>query len=281
MFTSARNAATKRRSREEDLSGYGLVEWEAAGIAVVEVEGAVLAEDRVGVVEAVVRGDISTEFLKKLYFEKKLSLPLIAKLTNFPACSIRYRFKKENIKLRTVSEGTKLAMQRPEIKQKTQRTWFKKGQRVSLKTEFKKDSIPWNKGKSWPEEFKKKQSIIIKQLMKNNPEHIKKILTFRRPNKTEEKLTFLFQKYFPNEFKFVGNGSFMIEGLNPDWIDCNDKKLIIELFGEPWHAKEEERERIDTFAKYGYKTLILWWKEARNEKLVVEKVRNFISSGGW
>jgi len=140
--------------------------------------------------------------------------------------------------------------------------------------------IPWNKGKHWPEEFKKKQSRIFKELIKNNPEYLKKILTFRRPNKTEKKLDLLFQKYFPAEFKFVGDGSFIIENLNPDWIDCNGKKLIIELFGEPWHAKEEERKRIDTFAKYGFKTLILWWKDTRNEKLVIEKVRNLIASGG-
>ena len=171
---------------------------------------------------------------------------------------------------------TKKAMKRPEVKIKIQKTWFKKGQRVSKKTEFKKGFIPWNKGRPWPEEFRKKQSIIRKEMIKNNPELLKKALTFRRPNKTEEKLTSLFQKNFPNEFKFVGNGSFVIEGLNPDWINCNGKKLIIELFGEPWHEKEEVEKRIDIFARYGFKTLILWWKETRNEKMLIEKVRNFI-----
>jgi hypothetical protein len=311
-----------------------------------------LAEVEVEGVAPVVRGDVSTEFLKKLYFEEKLSLPQISKLTNFPICSIRYRLNKENVKLRSISEGTKLAlqrpevrnktsktwfkkglipwnkgkehplvkgdrnpmkrlevrkkvsetnkiivpklykehpeilekiriatkkaMQRPEVKIKTQRTWFKKGQRISKKTEFKKGHKTWNKGRPWPEEFKKKQSIIRKEFIKNNPELLKKVLTFRRPNKTEEKLTFLFQTIFPNEFKFVGNGSFVIEGLNPDWINCNGKKLIIELFGEPWHTKEEVEERIETFSKYGFKTLIIWWRETRDEKMLVEKVRNFI-----
>lgn len=115
-------------------------------------------------------------------------------------------------------------------------------------------------------------------------ELLKKFLTFRRPNKTEEKLTILIQENFPNEFKFVGDGSVVIEGLNPDWINCNGKKLIIELFGEPWHKKEEADKRINTFSKYGFKTLIIWWKESRNKKLLNEKVRNFMlnsPSGGW
>jgi hypothetical protein len=305
----------------------------------------------------VVRGDISTELLKKLYFEEKLSLPQISKLINFPACSTRYRFNKEDIKLRSISEGTKLAlqrpeirnkisktwfkmglipwnkgkehplvkgnknsmkrpevrkkvsetnkivipklykehpeilerirtatkdaMQRPEVKQKTQKTWFKKGSRASPKTEFKKGHKTWNKGRPWPEEFRRKQSLIIKEMIKNNPEILKKSLIFRRPNKTEEKLTSLLQANFPNEFKFVGDGSFVIEGLNPDWVNCNGKKLIIELFGEPWHTKDEVEKRIDMFAKYGFKTLIIWWKETRNKKLLVEKVRNFIVSSRW
>ena len=316
-----------------------------------------LAEGRVEVAVAVVHGDVSTEFLKKLYCENKLSLPQISKLTNFSESSIRYRLKKENIKLRAVSEGTKLAMQRedvvnkisktwfrrnhipwnkgkenpfwkgdknpmknpeirkkvsekmkvsvpklykehpeiiekiknetkkamqrPEIKQKVQTTWFKKGYRISPRTEFKKWRIPWNKGRPWSEEFKKKQSIARKQLIENNPELLKKMLTFARPNKAENKLGCLLQKYFPNTFKFVGDGSFVVNGLNPDWIDCNDQKLIIELFGEHWHEKEEERKRIETFAKHGYSTLIIWWKEMRNEKNVTRKIANFLVNEGW
>lgn len=305
----------------------------------------------VAVVEgvAVVRGDVSTEFLKKLYFEKKLSLPQIAKLTNFPACSIRYRFKKENIKLRGISEGTRLAMRRPEIIKRTSKTWFKKGiipwnkgkpwsekykeemrkiQKQNLKllnnpnvkkTQFKKGSIPWNKNKkmsdkyrekiskatkkamknpeirekvkktqfkighaTWnkgvprSEETKRKLSKRISELIKNNPDYLRKILIFRRPNKAEKKLDNWIQSSFPNEFKFVGNGSFIIEGLNPDWINCNGKKQIIELFGERWHEPEEEQLRKDIFAKYGYRTLVVWYEELKNRKLVLNKIQHFL-----
>ena len=187
-------------------------------------------------------------------------------------------------KIRT---ATRNAMQRPEVKLKTKKTWFKKGQSVSPETEFKKGLVPWNKGKPWPEEYRKRQSILQKESIKNNPERLKKALTFRRPNKTEERLTSLFQTKFPNEFKFVGDGSLVIEGLNPDWVNCNGKKLIIELFGEPWHKQEEDKKRIETFSRYGFRTLVIWWKETRDEKILIEKVRNFMidssggASGGW
>jgi len=167
-----------------------------------------------------------------------------------------------------------------------------KGKRFSPITEFKKGNITWNRGKEHfyvkgdknpmkrPEVRKKvseKNRIANKLAYLKDPILVKRVLTFRRPNKTEKKLIKIFQKNFPNEFKFVGDGLFVIEGLNPDWVNCNGKKLIIELFGEPWHEKEEAEKRINIFAKYGFKTLIIWWKETRNKKLLIEKVRNFIS----
>jgi very-short-patch-repair endonuclease/Ni/Co efflux regulator RcnB len=211
-------------------------------------------------------------------FKKRMSI--IQKhnpeLLNHPNIK-KFQFKKDS----TPWNKNRKNVYSKEVIEKIERGWFKKGQRISPETEFKKGHETWNKGIPWPEEFRRKQSIIRKEMIKNNPELLKKSLTFRRPNKTEEKLTSLFQKHFPNEFKFVGDGSFIIEGLNPDWINCNGKKLIIELFGERWHEPNEESSRKEIFSKYGFKTIVIWWKETRNEKLVIEKVRNFIISDSW
>jgi len=85
-----------------------------------------------------------------------------------------------------------------------------------------------------------------------------------RPNKPETKVRDMLDKYFAREWQYTGNGKVFIEGLNPDFININGQKLIIEVFGTYWHGKhartwrETSQGRVDTFAKYGYLTLILW-----------------------
>ena len=37
-------------------------------------------------------------------------------------------------------------------------------------------------------------------------------------------------------FKYTGDGSFWIDKLNPDFIECNGKKTCIEIFGDYWHS---------------------------------------------
>jgi len=177
-----------------------------------------------------------------------------------------------------IKKATRKAMQRPEVRAKTQKTWFKKGERSSPRTEFKKGSIPWTKGKPRPIKTKRKIRNTLRELYKNNPEYLKKILTFRRPNKSEEILDSWIQSYFPKEFVFVGNGSFIIEGSNPDWVGCGGKRQIIELFGEPWHNPEEEQLRKNRFAKLGYHTLVIWYEELKDKKSVLGKIRNFIEA---
>ena len=72
----------------------------------------------------------------------------------------------------------------------------------------------------------------------------------------------------------------LIDGKTPDWININGQKLIIEYFGNHWHELSEEEERIKFFAKYGYRTLIIWASEFyRNKDLVKNKIKLFILGG--
>lgn len=108
---------------------------------------------------------------------------------------------------------------------------------------------------------------------------------FHKPNKPELHLKALLDQFWPGDWEYVGDGKVIIEGFCPDFINCNGKKQIIELFGRsyhdpevtylkhiPYHQTEEGRKEI--FARYGYQTLIIWDNELKNENEVVSKINN-------
>ena len=156
-----------------------------------------------------------------------------------------------------------------------------------------KGRISWNKGKNkfidsrvastarklkghLVSEFtRKKISENVKRGL--TPERIKRSLKFKVPNKDESHLNKLLKINFPHEWKFVGDGKVIIEKKNPDFININGKKQIIEMYGTYWHKPEEVQPRIDTFAKYGYKTLVVWDYELDDETKVIERVKNLSS----
>ena len=103
-----------------------------------------------------------------------------------------------------------------------------------------------------------------------------------KPNGPERKLDNILSKNWPNEWKYVGDGQVSFDGLCPDFINCNSKKLIIELFGDYWHSPEmsdnwrrSELGRIMVFSQFGYKTLVIWERELRDESRVVLKIKQF------
>lgn len=102
------------------------------------------------------------------------------------------------------------------------------------------------------------------------------------PNKCEKGLDRILQQFFPNQWKFVGCGDFILAGKCPDFIHTSKKK-IIELFGDYWHSEEKtgvpteqhmlERKRI--FSKCGYQTLIVWEHELKDIETLMKKVETF------
>jgi len=107
----------------------------------------------------------------------------------------------------------------------------------------------------------------------------------RKPTAPELKLLALIEKHnLP--YRYVGDGAVWFEGYNPDFIDINGAKGIIELFGDYWHTgaikswRETEGGRIYHFAKFGFKTLILWENELENEEVVVGKIKKFTEKAG-
>lgn len=104
---------------------------------------------------------------------------------------------------------------------------------------------------------------------------LEKIRQHTRPTEPEKHLDLLLSLYFPNEWSYVGDGKVIIERKNPDFINRNGKKLIIELFGDYWHDASEAEDRMKFFKKYGFRCLIIWQSELKEPKTVVKRVREF------
>ena len=126
-----------------------------------------------------------------------------------------------------------------------------------------------------------------------NPEFVEERLkTFKfRPNKPEKLLMELIKKNnLP--FNYTGDGEIWFRGktmsFNPDFLSKNPKH-IIEVFGDYWHNRKDmekrDKERLETYAKYGYKTLVIWEHELTTNKYgktlskqeIINKIKVFIN----
>ena len=109
----------------------------------------------------------------------------------------------------------------------------------------------------------------------NSPTHLKKMWKAwsKRPNKAELKLQDILDEYFPNTWKYVGDGQLIIGGKCPDFADINGKKDLIELFGTYWHQPDEVVPRERHFRDYGYSCTIIWENELQDKEEVVRKIK--------
>jgi len=154
---------------------------------------------------------------------------------------------------------------------------------------------------AWTSIKRKKRSELIKNLWQNNEyrekqhkqrcseencERFSKLMSsdevrkksllgsHKRPTSAEKSFMMFTQKY-DLPYKYVGNGSFIIAGKNPDFIHSNGKKNVIEIYGAYWHNIEDGINRVNYFYDHGYRTLIIWDWELGNEAKILEKVSEF------
>ena len=113
----------------------------------------------------------------------------------------------------------------------------------------------------WSNRDPEKQKQINKKISKALKGNTNWRFNHEFPNKEEKRMIKFFKKWnFP--FKYVGDGSFKIDGKCPDFIHIDkNKKLIIEYFGEFWHKISDEPLRINFFKERGWKCLVIWGKE--------------------
>lgn len=109
-----------------------------------------------------------------------------------------------------------------------------------------------------------------------------------KPTEPEKKLIRILKTH-SLPFRYVGDGSLLIHGLNPDFVGCNGKKQVIEVFGRRFHDPYCEysvgkilshrtfKGRKAVLGKYGWDCLIFWDDELDNETEVVRRVSEFIT----
>ena len=181
------------------------------------------------------------------------------------SCAGKFRkFSKETLKkLSKVHKGKK----RPPFSEKWKRN-ISEGNKGKYLTEIHKQSIRESLRKKW------KNSSYREKTLKAMHEGRK-----LKPNKPEKALNRLIGRLLPKEYKFVGDGKVILGGFNPDFINVNGQKKIIELYGNYWHNridwKERDKRRIKTYKKYGYKTLIVWEHELKDLNRTKNRILNF------
>jgi len=155
------------------------------------------------------------------------------------------------------------------------------------KTQFKKGSIPWNKGKTHSKKTRKKISLIQKELWQNKEYRERQIKSIFKgfqikPNKPEKRLIKIIEKH-KLPFKYTGDGSFWMGGINPDFVESNGRKIAIEIFGKYWHSpllnkglewKKTLPGRKGLLKKYGWKLIVFWEDEIyKDEKYIINKLK--------
>jgi len=176
----------------------------------------------------------------------------------------------------------------------------------------KKGMLSWNKGipmNEWmPEESNKVRKAKIKE---NNPrywlgkkrldmierwkdptyreEMVKRLrkASFTRPTKPEQRIIDITQEYnLP--YQYTGDGLVILFGLNPDFMNSNGAKKIIEIFGVAFHDPsitfraevpliQQEEYRKAIFASLGFDCLVLWDKEMErlSDEEIAQRIRRF------
>lgn len=184
-------------------------------------------------------------------------------------------------------------------------------------SEAHKGQIPWMKGKHPTEEVRRKMSEAHmgeknhwygkhrtaetrrkisesnkeKCISEETREKLRKATTNARkrgcfnikPTTPEKKFMRICAKH-SLPYKYVGDGKFSVESVNPDFVESNGGKIAVEIYGDYWHklpkVMERDKRRKAILSKYGWKLLVLWEHEI-NELPESEIVRRVSFGQRW
>jgi len=189
----------------------------------------------------------------------------------------KHHNEKSKEKMRLARQGKNRSKDSRKKQSETMKETYKQGRSTQG---FKKGHVGWNKGLTKETDERVKKYAKKLKGKEKTEEHLKKIFKFSKPNKPEKIMIGLIKdNNLP--FNYVGNAKIWFKGpthiFNPDFLSKNPKH-IIELFGDYWHrnTKKKDKERLSTYSKYGYKTLVIWEHELKTPAQVVNKIKGFI-----
>jgi len=182
------------------------------------------------------------------------------------SCSMKYIRK---YKFWSVNKNKKMA---EEQKRKISKTRIERGVAVKSKNPYYKKGKPKciDCGKQLTN-YKTKRCIICQNKLR--------VKLSSKKNNCEKIIEKLLNEILPEQYKYVGQGNFWVERFNPDFININGQKKIIEHYGDYWHNREDalkrDKKRLKIYKEYGYKTLIIWQHELNDLKKVKKRILNF------
>jgi len=144
---------------------------------------------------------------------------------------------------------------------------------------IRQSSIGRGLGEKHTEEHKEKIRIAMIEEWKDPEIHDKRVKATMdaihlKPTMPEIKLKELLDKHFPGRYNYTGDGARIVAGLCPDFTDMQNKR-VVEMFGDYWHQGENPQDKIDRYAKSGFKCLVIWQSELKNISLVVNRLYSF------
>lgn len=168
------------------------------------------------------------------------------------------------------------------LSKKTKEKLSEKAKKRWQNPRFRKKMSEVLTGRKFSEEAKRKMADLWR-----DEEYVQHVIAgfHRKPTEPEQKIISVCRENnFP--FNYCGDGSFMVDILNPDFISTDGSKKIIEVFGRAFHDPDVSFFKVSWHRQYwgrkaylsqlGYDCLIIWDDELRNEKAVVERIRDFI-----
>lgn len=222
----------------------------------------------------------SSDWLIQKYWDEKLTLQEIGDIVGCSDHAVSDNLKKFDIPSRTRSEvrkGRKLSE-----KHKRKISEALKGEKSVCfgkprSEETKRKISEAKKGVVFSEEHKRKIGIANHNCTEEKRRKLSEARKHQKFPTHHTKPELIFEKICKKDnlpFKYTGDGSFWIENMNPDFVECNGKKIVVEIFGDYWHSPLLNRNlkehgtlnyRKKILKKYGWKLIVFWETDLKRE----------------